>query len=103
VYSKKSLERGSASVRATVASACNECHFAGTQWREGIENALKISGFLLWATGLPPSSDIAIMPAFGSAWSDEDIAAVSNYVVARFGARASAITGAEVQRLRDAK
>jgi mono/diheme cytochrome c family protein len=55
------------------------------------------------ATTLPPSGDIAIMPAFGPPWSDEDIAAVSNYVVARFGARASAITGAEVQRLREAK
>jgi len=55
------------------------------------------------ATTLPPSGDIAIMPAFGQAWSDEDIAAVSNYVVARFGAKASAITGAEVQQLREAK
>jgi mono/diheme cytochrome c family protein len=55
------------------------------------------------ATTLPPSGDIAIMPAFGQAWSDEDIAAVSNYVVARFGARASAITGTEVQQLREAK
>jgi mono/diheme cytochrome c family protein len=55
------------------------------------------------ASTLPPSGDIAIMPAFGQAWSDDDIAAVSNYVVARFGAQASAITGAEVQQLRAAK
>lgn len=50
---------------------------------------------------LPPSGDIATMPAFGEAWSDEDIAAVANYVVARFGARPSAITAAAVHRLRE--
>jgi len=55
------------------------------------------------AATLPPSADIAVMPAFGQAWSDDDIAAVSNYVVGRFGARASAITGAQVQQLRDGK
>ncbi len=53
------------------------------------------------ASTLPPSGDIAIMPAFASAWSDEDIAAVSNYVTARFGARPSAITAAEVHKLRE--
>ena len=52
------------------------------------------------ASTLPPSGDIAIMPAFASAWSDDDIAAVSNYVTARFGARPSAITAAEVHKLR---
>jgi mono/diheme cytochrome c family protein len=52
------------------------------------------------ASTLPPSGDIAIMPAFGAAWSDDEIADVSNYVVARFGAKPSAITGAEVGKLR---
>ncbi|MEJ1965372.1 MAG: c-type cytochrome [Gammaproteobacteria bacterium] len=52
------------------------------------------------ASTLPPSGDIAIMPAFGAAWSDEDIAAVSNYVIARFGAEPSKITAADVGKLR---
>jgi mono/diheme cytochrome c family protein len=52
------------------------------------------------ASTLPPSGDIAVMPAFGPAWSDEDIAAVSNYVIARFGAKPSKITAAEVSKLR---
>ena len=52
------------------------------------------------ASTLPPSGDIAIMPAFGAAWSDDEIADVSNYVIARFGAKPSAITGAEVAKLR---
>jgi mono/diheme cytochrome c family protein len=52
------------------------------------------------ASTLPPSNDIAVMPAFGAAWSDEDIAAVSNYVIARFGAKPSSITAADVSKLR---
>ena len=52
------------------------------------------------ASTLPPSGDIAIMPAFGAAWSDDDIASVSNYVIARFGAKPSKITAADVSKLR---
>jgi mono/diheme cytochrome c family protein len=40
------------------------------------------------------------MPAFGQAWSDGEIAAVSNYVIARFGAKPSSITEADVAKLR---
>jgi mono/diheme cytochrome c family protein len=50
---------------------------------------------------LPSSGDIAVMPAFGSAYSDADIAAVSNYVTARFGAKGSQITAEDVRKLRD--
>jgi len=49
---------------------------------------------------LPDSGDIAVMPAFGSAYSDSDIAAVSNYVTARFGVRGSEITADDVRKLR---
>ena len=52
------------------------------------------------ASTLPPSADIAVMPAFGAAWSDDEIADVSNYVVTRFGAKPSSITGDEVAKLR---
>ncbi len=40
------------------------------------------------------------MPAFGHAYSDVEIAAVANYVTARFGAAPSAITAADVAQLR---
>ncbi len=46
-------------------------------------------------------SAIATMPAFGDILSDDDVAAVANYVVARFGATTSAITPAEVGMLRE--
>jgi mono/diheme cytochrome c family protein len=52
------------------------------------------------ASPLPPSTDIAAMPAFGAAYSDADIAAVSNYVTARFGAKGSTITAEDVHQLR---
>jgi mono/diheme cytochrome c family protein len=46
-----------------------------------------------------PSGRI-FMPAFGGAYSDIEIAAVANYVTARFGSQHSAITPDDVARLR---
>jgi len=53
------------------------------------------------ASTLPPSGDIAVMPAFAAAWSDEEIADVSNYVIARFGAKPSSITAGQVHEMRE--
>jgi len=46
------------------------------------------------------SSSSPAMPAFGADYSDAEIAAVANYVTARFGARASAVTPRTVAHLR---
>ena len=46
----------------------------------------------------PPG--VVSMPAFGSTHSDTEIAAVSNYVTARFGSAASSITEKDVAGLR---
>jgi mono/diheme cytochrome c family protein len=40
------------------------------------------------------------MPAFGSTYSDSEIASVANYVTERFGAKASALTADDVTKLR---
>jgi mono/diheme cytochrome c family protein len=40
------------------------------------------------------------MPAFGNAYSDAEIAAVANYVTARFGSKASSLTAQDVAELR---
>jgi mono/diheme cytochrome c family protein len=40
------------------------------------------------------------MPAFGSTYSDAEIAGVANYATARFGAKGSNLTAAEVAKLR---
>ena len=41
------------------------------------------------------------MPAFGSTYTDAEIASVANYVTARFGAKGSSITPAQVAKLRE--
>ena len=46
-----------------------------------------------------PSGGIE-MPSFGAAYSDSDIAAVANYVTTRFGSSASALTAADVAKMR---
>jgi mono/diheme cytochrome c family protein len=46
-----------------------------------------------------PESAIS-MPAFGNAYSDAEIAAVANYVTARFGAKGSRLTAQDVADLR---
>jgi mono/diheme cytochrome c family protein len=48
---------------------------------------------------LTPAGAIS-MPAFGDAYSDDEIAAVANYVTKRFGAEGSRITADEVAALR---
>jgi mono/diheme cytochrome c family protein len=45
----------------------------------------------------------AFMPAFGQAYSNDEIAAVANYVTARFGAASSQILGKDVARLRESQ
>ena len=52
------------------------------------------------ASPLPASGAIATMPAFSAVWNDDQIAAVSNYVIARFGAQPSSITAEAVGKLR---
>jgi mono/diheme cytochrome c family protein len=41
------------------------------------------------------------MPAFGSAYSDAEIASLANYVTARFGAQASRLSSASVAKFRE--
>jgi len=44
--------------------------------------------------------DALSMPAFGSIFSDTEIAAVVNYVTARFGSAKSAVTESDIAGLR---
>jgi mono/diheme cytochrome c family protein len=46
------------------------------------------------------AKDADNMPAFGSSYSDAEIASVANYVTARFGAKGSDLTAANVTKLR---
>jgi mono/diheme cytochrome c family protein len=52
--------------------------------------------------GIPRKSNgpPIFMPAFGSAYSNDEIAAVANYVTARFGAKGATLKGNDVAELR---
>jgi mono/diheme cytochrome c family protein len=52
--------------------------------------------------GMKRSSPAGVteMPGFGAAYSDSDIAAVTNYVTTRFGSSASSLSAAEIAKMR---
>jgi mono/diheme cytochrome c family protein len=47
-----------------------------------------------------PDTPYPYMPGFGRSYSDAEIAAVANYVTARFGSRPSRVTPVDVANLR---
>jgi mono/diheme cytochrome c family protein len=92
--------------------ACVSCH--GWSGESAISPFATFTG--AWAVNDPGATNVAqivisgttrrsppgavSMPAFGAAYSDAEIAAVTNYVTARFGTKASAITAKDVAELR---
>jgi mono/diheme cytochrome c family protein len=63
--------------------------------------ATNVVQMVLWGSKRPIYNGTLNMPGFGATYNDEEIAAVSNYVTARFGARPSAITPEDVRKLRE--
>ena len=63
-------------------------------------SAVNVVQIVLSGTRRKTASGQAVMPAFGSVYSDAEIAAVANYVTARFGSEGSKITAEDVARLR---
>jgi mono/diheme cytochrome c family protein len=92
--------------------ACVSCH--GWTGESAISPFATLTGS--WAVNDPGATNVAqivisgtsrhtppgavSMPAFGNAYSDTEIAAVANYVTARFGSKGSQITAQEVAELR---
>jgi mono/diheme cytochrome c family protein len=92
--------------------ACVSCH----SWtgESAISPMATLTG--AWAVNDPGATNVAqivisgtkrytpegalSMPAFGNAYSDEEIAAVANYVTARFGSKGSKLTANDVAELR---
>jgi mono/diheme cytochrome c family protein len=62
--------------------------------------AVNVAQIVLSGAQRRSAGALVVMPAFGSAYSDAEIAAVSNYTTARFGAKASAISTSEIAKLR---
>jgi mono/diheme cytochrome c family protein len=61
--------------------------------------AANVAQMILNGSGRPEGGR-PYMPSFASAYSDSEVAAVANYVTARFGAKPSTISAKEVARLR---
>ena len=91
---------------------CVSCH--GWTGESAVSPTATLTG--AWAVNDPAATNVAqivisgtrrstpdgalSMPAFGNAYSDDEIAAVTNYVTARFGSKGSRLTAQDVAELR---
>jgi mono/diheme cytochrome c family protein len=98
--------------KAVYAGACAGCHdwtgvspvipYATLTGVRSVNDptAINVVQVILSGAHLQTSGSRTAMPAFGSAYSDAEIASLANYVTARFGARPSAVTAENIAALR---
>ena len=98
--------------KAMYEGACASCHgwsgvspiipFATLTGARAVNDrtAINVAQVILSGARRHVAGDTANMPAFGAAYSDEEIAGLSNYVTARFGASPSQLTAATIAKLR---
>jgi mono/diheme cytochrome c family protein len=109
---KAGIAEANAGGGAIFAGACASCHgwtgaspilsyatFTGSR-AVNDPSARNVAQAIVWGVARQTTSGPVTMPAFGSAYSDLEIAAVANYVTARFGASPSRITEKQVAELR---
>lgn len=92
--------------------ACVSCHnwtgvsaitpFATISGTRAVNDptATNVAQIVISGTTRHTPQGVVSMPAFGSSYSDVEIAAVANYITGRFGSEESKITGNEVAELR---
>jgi mono/diheme cytochrome c family protein len=98
--------------RQIFAGACASCHswtgvsalssratLTGTRAIND-PTATNVAQMVLHGSGSKRDDGSLAMPAFGAAYTNDEIAAVANYVTARFGAKASSISAEDVRRMR---
>jgi mono/diheme cytochrome c family protein len=112
--SPKAGATANAAGRKVFEQACVSCHswtgvsavspFATISGARGVNDAsaTNVAQIVLSGTVRHTPDGVVSMPAFGASYSDAEIAAVVNYVTARFGAAPSNLTDKEVARLRSA-
>jgi mono/diheme cytochrome c family protein len=69
-------------------------------WAVNDPGATNVARIVISGTRRRTPEDAVSMPAFGNAYSDAEIAAVANYVTARFGSKGSLFTAQDVAELR---
>jgi mono/diheme cytochrome c family protein len=70
-------------------------------WAVNDPSAINVVQAVVFGTKRKTPADAVSMPGFGNAYSDVEIAAVANYVTARFGSKGSQITAKDVAALRE--
>jgi mono/diheme cytochrome c family protein len=69
-------------------------------WAINDPSATNVVQIVISGTKRETPADAVSMPGFGNAYSDAEIAAVANYVTARFGSKASHLAAQDVAELR---
>ena len=69
-------------------------------WAVNDPGATNVAQIVISGTRRHTPAGAISMPAFGDAYSDDEIAAVANYVTARFGSEGSKLTAQDVAELR---
>jgi mono/diheme cytochrome c family protein len=99
--------------KAIFAGACVSCHgwsgvslltsYATLTGDRAVNDpsAINVAQIVLSGELRHTAEGVVLMPSFGDAYSDTEIAAVTNYVTARYGAVPSHLTAADVGRLRE--
>ena len=106
------LDTSHASGKAIFEGACASCHgwdgrgalttYATLTGARAVNDpsAINVAQIVLSGSRRTTPQGAAFMPAFGAAYSDSEIAAVSNYVTGRFGSAPSHLSALDVARLR---
>jgi len=77
-------------------------HFATLTGARAVNDpgGINVAQIVISGTRRRTPDGVLSMPAFGNAYTDDEIAAVANYVTARFGSRGSKLTAQDVVELR---
>ncbi len=112
LFADNTSAAGESHGKAVYEGACAGCHgwtgqspvipFATLTGTRGVNDAsgINVAQVIIGGGRRHVAGDSNNMPAFGSTYSDAEIASVANYVTGRFGAKGSDLTAAEVAKLR---
>jgi mono/diheme cytochrome c family protein len=111
-YKESAVAEADARGEKVFAGACASCHawtgvspVTGYATLTGVRavndpSATNVAQTVIHGVNRQTPQGRIFMPAFGAGYSDDDIAAVANYVTARFGAKGAHLTGSDVANLR---
>jgi len=112
VSPKEGVAQADARGMAIFAGACASCHgwtgispilaYANFIGSRAINDpsARNVAQAIVWGVTRASPEGLVAMPPFGHAYSNVEIAAVANYVTARFGAQPSSVTAQQVAEIR---